>query len=62
MTFSTNAQNCCIAGLGRFEPLVELQRTFERPAHCRSLGITENLLRCHLGPIENKFAKPLNSL
>ena len=50
MTFSTNAQNCCIAGLGRFEPLAELQRTFERPAHCRSLGITENLFQCRLGP------------
>jgi hypothetical protein len=62
MTFSTNAQNCCIAGLGRFEPLAELQRTFERPARCRSLGITENLFQCRLGPIENKFAKPLNSL
>ena len=26
MTFSTNAQNCCIAEGGRFEPLAELQR------------------------------------
>lgn len=62
MTFSANAQNCCIAGVGRFEPLAELQRILERPAHCRSLCITENLLRCRLGLIENKFAKPLDSL